>query len=99
MLDLYLTDTVTWVRVSEPDEWGTRSELARTPVKARVEKKTRLVRTFDGEEVASGASVLLAAEPGHADRICLFGDTVDRAVVAVDEVKDFQVRGYRAFLA
>ena len=65
IVDSYLTQTVTWERVTGTDEWG-KPVTESSQVSARIESSNKLIRTVNGTEAVSRAKVLLLTpvEPG-----------------------------------
>ena len=97
LLDVYKTESITWLVAGTPDQWGTYPAPAETAIAARVTWKTRWVRNLAGEQVVSSCSVLMTQMPSHEDRISISG--VEHAIVAIHEVKDFSISHYEVFLA
>jgi hypothetical protein len=97
MIGAYLTDTVTWKKSQGGDAWGSPAAPVETAVKARIDRRTRLVRNFAGEEVTAAGSVLLLDKPGHEDLLTF--DGADHAILAVAERKAWGVSHYEVYVS
>ena len=86
LIDLYLRETVTRLRLPGTDQWGEPTGPAvESAHAARVEFSTRWVSTEGGESVQSLARLFLA--PGtsvlHSDRWKLPGDDREYATIRI----------------
>lgn len=98
MLNSYLTDSCMIVEQTK-DEWGTVQSESLVETRCRHEACNRLIRDYKGDEILSSGSVSFGAKvsiiPGRF--IELGGRRYQ--VIRVDELKDFSVRGLKAWLA
>lgn len=99
MLNVYGVDSLYIVRSGGDDQWGEPLPVTLEAVTGYIEWKTRLVRNFAGEEVASRASILLNYDGtiDHLDKVRI--DGVDYPIIGLDREKDFSNVGIMIFIA
>lgn len=97
LLGIYRTETITWRKAADPDQWGERAAPTDTSISARVIWKTQTVRNFAGDEVVAAGHVLMEELPDHEDLIRI--GTVDHIILAINEIQDFTVSHYEVFIA
>lgn len=98
MLNAYFIDSIVLVQKTY-DKWG--EPLADTLVtfSGRIERKTRLVRNFAGEQVVSGAMVYAPSSLTitHVDRLRF--DGTDHVILSINTQADFSVSHQEVFIA
>lgn len=99
MLNVYAIDSFYIIRSGGDDAWGEPLPVTLEAVTGYIEWKTRLVRNFAGEEVASRASILLNYDGtiDHLDKIRITG--VDYPILGLERMKDFSNVGITIFIA
>lgn len=97
MLDVYLIDRVVWLKTGPADAYGEPGDTTEEPVQARIDRRTRRVLDFGGEEVYAAGSVLMRQRPGHADRLRFDGR--DHAILQVQDRRTFAASHYEVFVA
>ncbi len=91
MLETYLDSDVTVLRSNGTDAWGEPLPRTAETLKARINMKTRRIRTNGGREVTSLAVIWLAdGSVTHEDRLVVRGQ--EWSIVAIEEVRDFETR-------
>lgn len=98
MIGAYLKDNFIVLRHGTKDQYGSEGPGTEEPAKGLIEWKTRLMRSIQGEEVLSQASVLMAydATLTHEDRLKLSG--VEYPILAIEVLRDFAVRGMKVYI-
>lgn len=90
MIDAYLTDTVTIVRVTlDGFNHGARATVA-TP-KAFIQNVRRVVRVPAGQDVLSSANVFVKANVDVRPTDLIQIDGIDHAILRIDKARDFAI--------
>ena len=98
MIGAYLTETVTIKYLASMDKWQTATWTTAI-VRARIEKKDRLIYNGKGEQTASSAVVYLPGditEPTTEDRIVI--GTAEYPILRIDKISDFSACHYEVYL-
>jgi hypothetical protein len=95
MINAYLRTTVT-KRTPSVNDFNEVS-YTDSPIKARWTRKQRVVEIDGGEQVVSTAQILILDQT-ISNRHKIKYDSVEYAVVAIQECKDFSVRCLEVFL-
>jgi hypothetical protein len=86
MIGAYLKDTVV-IKTVTRGAWGEPSTIS-TSVSARIERKTKLVRNQQGENVTSEATIYMKNRTiRHTDKITY--DGIDHSILSIAQEKDF----------
>jgi hypothetical protein len=88
MLNAYFTDSIVLVQKSF-DKWGEPLADVLVTFDGRIDRKTRLVRNFAGEQVVSGAMVYVPATLTitHVDQLRFDGS--DHVILSINTMTDF----------
>lgn len=86
MIKAYLNDTIV-LKTATRDKWGTVTYVD-TTIPARIEEKTKLIRSLSGEQVISTEQVLIENRTvTHQDKVTVNG--VQRSIISIIKEKDF----------
>jgi len=98
MLNAYFTDAIVLVRKSF-DKWGEPLADVLVSFDGRIERKTRLVRDFAGEQVISGAMIYAPSTLTitHVDQLRF--DGADHVILSINTMADFSVTHQEVFVA
>ncbi len=94
-MDAYLTDTVTWTRRGA-DKWGKPLTPVSQTIKCRHKIGSTLTVAYQGQQVLASGSIIMRAQPGHADTFQI--DGVDHPIVKLERLRQgVTVVGWRAW--
>ena len=98
MLSAYCIDSIVLVRKSF-DKWGEPLADVLTTFDGRIERKTRLVRNFAGEQVVSGAMIYVPSTLTitHVDQIRF--DGADHVILSINTMADFSESHKEVYVA
>lgn len=86
MIKAYLNKTITFHSATR-DKWGAVTYVD-TPIAARIEEKTKLLRSTSGEQTVSNAQVLIEDRTvTHLDKVTVLG--VKRSIISIVKDTDF----------
>jgi hypothetical protein len=99
MLDAYFVDAITLVRSNGYDKWGEPLATTSVSFSGYIERKTRLVRNFAGEQVVSSAMIYCPATLTitHEDKMNF--DGADHVILNIVKQKDFSATHIEVFVA
>ena len=101
MLNAYFVDPIVLVAAPNPaqDKWGEPLPVTLVSFKGYIDRKTRLIRNFAGEQVVSSALVLTPHDLTiiHEDKLRFDGE--DHAILNIAEQKHFSKTHYEVFCA
>ena len=96
MLEIYFSDTATWLRTAGYTADGEPNAPTSVDVSCRVRWAPRVVRGLAGEEVLTSGDLTMAQKPDARDKFIISGTTY--AIARVDELRSFSRRAYKAYL-
>lgn len=107
MISAYCVDEVTIVQWNGVDQWNEPLSGTVISVKGYVEYKTRLVRDIKGEERVSSVTVMLPKKIdtqlgrplAHEDRLIIGEESIERAILSIQQPKAFSRPHYEVALA
>lgn len=88
---------MTWLKSTSADQWGTPNPPQSVTLKCRLNRKTRWVRNYAGQEVISEASILMREQPTHEDKFQFDGR--EHIVLSIAEKKAWQRSHFEVFVA
>ena len=99
MINAYFVDAITLVRHNGYDKWGEPLATTNVSFNGYIERKTRLVRNFAGEQVVSSAMIYCPATLTitHEDKMSF--DGADHAILSIVKQKDFSATHIEVFVA
>lgn len=99
MLNAYFVDSIVHVQSTGVDKWGEPLPVVLVTFKGRIDRKTRLVRNFAGEQVVSAAMILVPSSLTvlHQDKFRFDGE--DHAILNIAEQKHFSKTHQEIFVA
>ena len=98
MLNAYFTDSIVLVQKSF-DKWGEPLPDVLLSFAGRIDRKTRLVRNFAGEQVVSGAMAYVPSTLTitHVDQLRF--DSTDHVILSINLQADFSSVYQEVFVA
>jgi len=92
MIEIYLKDDITIVRIPDKDKWGNPLPTVDVAAKGKIDYGTKLIRDTNGREVVSSARITLSPDTTitHADKIHF--DGINHVILAIEKKKDFKTR-------
>ena len=97
MIGAYLIDSAVQ-KVHTFDKWGEIDTTTSTTIKCRIDEKNRIVVNEKGEQVVSGAKLLMKIRTVTFSDLFTFDD-IDHPVLKVAKVKDFTARYLEVYVA
>jgi hypothetical protein len=99
MLDAYFVDAITLVRSGGFDQWGEPLAVTNVAFNGYIERKTRLIRNFAGEQVVSSAMIYCPSTLTitHDDKMNF--DGADHSILSIVLQKDFSATHNEVYVA
>lgn len=99
MLDAYFVDAITLVRSNGYDQWGEPLATTCVAFDGYIERKTRLIRNFAGEQVVSSAMIYCPSTlvVTHEDKVNF--DGADHVILNIVKQKDFSATHTEIYVA
>jgi len=99
MINAYFVDAITRVRHNGYDKWGEPLATTSVSFNGYIERKTRLVRNFAGEQVVSSAMIYCPATLTitHEDKMNF--DGADHVILNIVKQKDFSATHTEIYVA
>jgi hypothetical protein len=99
MLDAYFVDAITLVRSGGFDQWGEPLAVTNVAFNGYIERKTRLIRNFAGEQVVSSALIYCPSTLviTHDDKVNF--DGADHSILSIVLQKDFSATHNEVYVA
>jgi hypothetical protein len=90
MLDAYCIDTITLVRSGGYDKWGEPKATTNVVFSGRVERKTKLIQNFKGEQAVSTAMIYIPGDIAVTQEDKLNFDGADHYILNILKIADFR---------
>lgn len=99
MLNAYFVDAITLVRSGGYDQWGEPLPTTSVAFDGYIERKTRLIRNYAGEQVISSAMIYCPSTlvVTHEDKMNF--DGADHSILSIVPQKDFSATHIEVFVA
>lgn len=99
MIGAYCVDVITLVRSNGYDQWGEPLATTSVAFDGYIERKTRLIRNFAGEQVISSAMIYCPSTLviTHEDKVNF--DGTDHVILNIVKQKDFSATHTEIYVA